>query len=141
MAKDGYAQMSVIGSGTSIGGSTAISTEELKVVLNSLKTQRETIQTTYNSMIKKVLESSSSCFSVSGLDYTEIISAFDTTFKNLDNHFDSLINLLENGVIQRYSELAMALRKMFGVDFASQLSQLMGLTKEINATTIRDIPN
>ena len=128
MAKDGYAQMSVIGSGTSIGGSTAISTEELKVVLNSLKTQRETIQTTYNSMIKKVLESSSSCFSVSGLDYTEIISA-------------SLINLLENGVIQRYSELAMALRKMFGVDFASQLSQLMGLTKEINATTIRDIPN
>ena len=121
--------MSVIGNG--ISGSTAISNEELKSVLSSLKTQRETIQTTYNTMIKKVLESSSSCFSVSGLDYSSIISVFDSTFKTLDNHFESLITLLENGVIKRYSELAMAIRQMFGADFAAKLSELIGL-KEVH---------
>ena len=105
--------------------SMAISTEELRAVLESLKQQRETISETYNSMIKKVLESSSYCFSVSGLDYSSIISAFDNTFRIIDARFESLINVLENNVIKNYSELTIAIRKMFDSEFASKISELL----------------
>ena len=111
-----------------IDGSTAITTEQLKTVLNSLKTQRETIRTTYDSMIKQVLDSSSSCFSVAGLDQSSVNSAFADTFKKIDTNFDALINVLENDVIKRYSELAMAIQQMFGGDFAARLSELIGIS-------------
>ena len=112
---------------------TVITTSELKEVLNSLKTQRETIKTTYDTMVKKVLESSSSCFSVSGLDYSLIISNFDSTFETIDNNFNSLIDVLENGVIKTYSELAIAIRQMFSEEFATKMSELIGISTSINS--------
>ena len=108
---------------------TFITANELKNVLSSLKRQRETIKTTYNSMIKNVLESSSSCFSVAGLDYESIISSFDSTFTSLDSNLGALIDVLENNVIKTYSELVIAIRQMFGTDFANRMSQLIGLNK------------
>lgn len=104
-----------------------ITLAELNQVLSSLKNQRESIRSTYNSMVKEVLESSSYCFSVSGLDYNSILSSFDSTFKQLDSNFEALIDVLENGVIRTYSELAIAIRQMFSVDFANRMSQLIGL--------------
>ena len=82
-----------------------ITLAELNQVLSSLKNQRESIRSTYNSMVKEVLESSSYCFSVSGLDYNSILSSFDSTFKQLDSNFEALIDVLEDGVIRTYSEL------------------------------------
>ena len=110
---------------------TAITTAELQAVLSSLKAQKESINNTYKTMIKTVLESSSSCFAVSGLDYTTILSVFESTFTTLDSNFDALIDVLENGVIRTYSELAIAIRKMFSDDFAYQMAELMGLNSSI----------
>lgn len=112
------------------GNKTAITVAELKTVLNSLKEQQESMQSTYNSLIKPVLDSSSQCFQVAGLDYTEIESIFNKTFSSVDNKFASLINVLENDVIGKYSELALALKKLFGNDFATQLNDLLGSYKE-----------
>ena len=108
---------------------TAITVAELRGVVSSLKEQRESIQKTYNSMIKEVIESSSSCFSVSGLDYNSILSSFDSTFKTLDSNFEALIDILENKVIKSYSELTVAIKQMFGTDFANKMSQLIGLNQ------------
>ncbi len=106
---------------------TAITIDELKNVLTSLKEQRDTINSTYNSMVRGVLESSSSCFSVSGLSYDNIISSFDKTFKELNSNFNTLIDVLDKNVIQNYSELAIAIKKMFGTDFAKKMSELLDL--------------
>ena len=105
----------------------AITIEELKRVLTSLKNQREIISSEYKNNIKKVLESSSSCISVSGLDMTSVNSAFDSTFTTLDRNFDMLISVLENNVIRNYSELAEAIRRLFGAQFAAQISELLGI--------------
>ena len=108
-------------------GSVRISTEELKAVLSSLKNQRDLINSEYNNSIRNVLEKSMGCIQVSGLDYLTIISVFDDTFHSLENNFDRLIDVLENDVIKNYSELAVALKKMFGSDFASRLTELLNI--------------
>ena len=108
-------------------GSSAITLQELQRVLASLKTQRDTINESYKTSIKQVLESSSSCFAVSGLDYSTIIAAFDDTFNGLNKNFDNLINVLENNVIKDYAELTTAIRQMFGESFASRLIELLDI--------------
>lgn len=110
---------------------TRISTEELKTLLSSLKEQKELINGEYKNSIRSVLESSSSCFSVSGVDYSRIISIFDDTFNSLDSNFEILINVLENNVIKNYSELAVAIKKMFDDNFANKLSELLGVNERI----------
>ena len=109
------------------GDKTAISAAELKSVLSSLKTQREAISNEYNNNIKRVLESSSSCFSVAGLDYSKIIETFDDTFGTMDKNFESLIYVLENDVIKNYSELIEAIKQLFTKNFADKLINLLGL--------------
>ena len=105
----------------------AITIEELNKVLTSLKQQKEIISNEYKNNISKVLENSSSCISVSGLDMSSVTSAFQSTFNTLDRNFDTLINVLENNVIKNYTELAEAIRKLFGAQFASQISDLLGI--------------
>ena len=105
----------------------AITTAELKKVLSSLKTQRELMNNEYKNNIKRVLDSSSQCFQVAGLNYTSIIETFDDTFGTLDKNFENLINALENNVIKNYSELVAAIRQMFGKSFADKLTNLLGI--------------
>ena len=110
----------------SLNGS-AITASELKIVLNSLKNQRDIIYKTYNGEIKNVLDSSQGCLTVSGVDYNSMIESFSSTFRTLDKHFDSLITMLEKNVIQNYSELSLALKKLFNNDLAARLNELLGL--------------
>lgn len=105
--------------------SSRISIDELKRVLASLKEQRDTINSTYNNSIKRVLESSTGCFTVSGLNNEVIITSFDNTFKKLNDNFNGLINVLENNVINTYSELTIAIRQLFGEQFANKLIDLL----------------
>lgn len=107
--------------------STSITIDELKAVLSSLKTQRDSINNTYTNDIKKVLESSDTCLKVAGLDTTAINNSISNTFKNLDSYFNGLIDVLENDIILNYSELTEALRQMFGSDFAAQMASLLEL--------------
>ena len=102
----------------------SLSISELKKVLDSLKEQKEAINNT-KVTVDKVLESSASCFAVSGLDYSAISNSFNTTFKSLDNRFDALINALENGVIKNYSELISIIRKVFNKSLADKISSLL----------------
>lgn len=105
----------------------AITTQELRRVVNSLRTQQETIRNEYQNKIKGVLDSSSSCFTVAGLNYSTIIDTFDGTFETLDKNFENLIYILENKVIKNYAELIEAIRQMFGKTFADKLTQLLGI--------------
>ncbi|MBQ6497493.1 MAG: hypothetical protein IJI58_02125 [Bacilli bacterium] len=108
----------------------AITTAELKTVLTSLKNQREAISNEYNNNIRRVLDSSSSCFSVAGLDYNTIIDTFDDTFSTMDKNFENLIYVLENNIIKNYTELVAAIRQMFGKSFADKLTNLLGINSK-----------
>ena len=103
-----------------------VTTEELRKVLTALKNERDTIQKTYTSQIKGVLESSESCFQVSGLDYSTITSTINNTFTTLNSNFNSLIDVLENDVIKNYDDLAAAIRAKFGQEFAARITSLIG---------------
>ncbi len=105
----------------------AVTTADLKKVLSSLKSERDTINKVYTSQIKSVLESSQACFQVAGLNYTTILNSINTTFKNLNTNFNNLIDVLENDVIKNYDELLEALRQKFGAQFAAQMQSLLGL--------------
>ena len=102
-----------------------ITTEELKIVVDSLKKQRDTLNDLYRTSIKSVLDKSSSCFAIAGLDNSTITDSFNSTFVNIDKNLSGLINLLENNVIKSYSELSFAIKRMFTDDFASKLSELL----------------
>ena len=110
-----------------ISGSSAITIEELKKVLQSLKEQKDIINKTYNERIVTVINNSASCLSVAGLDYSKIEASYKDTFTKINNNFENLINLLENDVIKNYSELAMAIKQMFNVDFANKMESLLNL--------------
>ena len=110
----------------------AISLQELNSVVTALTNQRDSINSTYNNIIKKVLESSSSCFSVAGLDYSLVSTVFEDTFKTLNNNFTNLIDVLQNNVIRNYSELTTAIRTMFGPKFAQRLSELIGIGTDVH---------
>ena len=110
--------------------SAKVTIEDLKLVLSSLKSQKETINSIYNGKIKSVLESSNSCLSVSGLDYSSIINTFDSTFNELDYNFETLISVLEKNVIGTYTELAGTLKNMFGTEFASKMTDILGIKRQ-----------
>ena len=103
---------SIYGSSSEISSSSGvkITTEELKTVATSLKRQRDILNDIYKTQIQKVLDQSSSCFVVAGLDTTEINKAFAETFRGLNTNLTSLIDLLENKVITSYSELSYAIQ-------------------------------
>ena len=116
-----------------------ISTDELNSVLNSLKKQKELIHDEYQKSIKTVLESSQQCFQVSGVNYSSLISIFDSTFNSLDSNFEALINVLQNNVIKNYSELAVAIKKMFDDNFADKLMSLLGISSS-GTGSIQGVP-
>lgn len=120
-----------------------ITTEELKVVLESLKKQRDQISNIYSSQIKKVLENSSSCFTVAGMDTEMISKSIASTFKNINTNLSALIDLLENGVISKYSELSYAIQKMFTNDVTNRLYDLLGISSGARRTepTVRIDPH
>lgn len=107
-----------------MNGKTALSIDELKSVLKSLKNEKESLSET-KKKVDKVLESSASCFAVSGLDYSTISDSFNTTFSNLDKNFDALINVLENDVIKNYAELISIIRRLFNDSFAEKMLSLL----------------
>jgi len=104
-----------------------VTTADLRKVLASLKSERDSLSKVYSSEVKGVLESSQQCFQVAGLDYSSITGAIDNTFKTLNTNLTSLIDVLENDVIKNYDELLDALRQKFGAQFASQMQSLLGL--------------
>ena len=109
--------------------SAAISLAELKEVSKSLQSQKDTIHSLYNNNIVSILESTRSCFKVAGIDYSSIENSFRSTYNELDKRYEELINVLNNSVIARYSELSAVIVQMFNTDFASRLNELLGLTK------------
>ncbi len=110
----------------------AISITELNSVVTSLKNQKQSLSDA-RLQIKNVLDSSSSCLSVSGLSYADISEAFDKTFNDLDNRFDALIKILETDVIKNYLELISVIRKVFNQEFASRISDLLEISGDANS--------
>ena len=104
-----------------------ISTEDLKAVSASLKSQRDTLTGIYKSEILPTMNKSASCFAVAGLNTSDISEAFKKTFNNIETNLNALIDLLDNNIIKSYSELSYAIQRMFTDDFANQLSELIGL--------------
>lgn len=101
-----------------------LSIAELKSVLVSLKEQKLSMKETQKG-VNNVIESSASCLSVSGLNYSAISDSLNNTFNNTDKYLEELINVLENNVIKNYSELIMVIRKTFDKNFADKISSLL----------------
>ncbi len=111
----------------STSSSSTVTIDELKRVLESLKTQRETINSVYNDKIQSVINNSASCFGIAGLDCTKIEESYRDTFATINTNFEKLIDILENDVIKNYSELSLAIKQMFNIDFANQMETLLNL--------------
>lgn len=106
---------------------TAISIDQVKLVLQSLKNSKSNIKSTYNNDIRSVLQSSQQCLAVSGVNYTQLINILDEVFKTIDTNFDGLIDVLENKVISGYTDLSFALTQLFNNSLGSQLSSLLNI--------------
>jgi hypothetical protein len=102
--------------------------DEVGKILESLKQQKETINKVYNTKIIKVLESSQQCFQVANLNYAEINETIAKTFNSLDKKYYNLIDVLENNVLRGYTEVVLAIQQMFNSEFASQMSELLGVS-------------
>ena len=118
---------------------TSISLDELKAVAKSLQSQKDTINTLYKNKIKAVLTSTNTCFGVNGVDFSDIENAFNNSFNNLNNYYGDLINVLNNDVIARYSELLDALRKTFNQDLKSKLMSYLKISSSKSKESYRQI--
>ena len=103
-----------------------VTVDELKKVSQSLNIQKETIYNTYKTQVKSVLSSSNDFFQISGVDFSNIESSFDTTFNKVNTELESLINKLD-ATITSYAELTSVLQQLFNSDLASQLSNLLNI--------------
>ncbi len=107
-----------------------LSISDLRQIAKSLESERNTLYSTYKNKIVPVLESTSSCFQVAGLDTTEIINSFNSIFNTLNDRLFSLINVLNTNVINNYNDMLLAIREMFNNDCAAKLKDLLSL-KEV----------
>ncbi len=106
---------------------TSISLEELKVLSRALEQQKNSIYNAYKNDIVTVLETTKKCFSISGVDYSNIEQAFNSTFTNLNNGYEALIDVLNNKIIAQYSEVVNSLKQLFNSQFANQLNSILGI--------------
>ena len=104
-----------------------VSLTQLKEISTSLDSEKQEIMNTYKNQILPVLNSSEKCFHVAGLNTNEIISSFDTIFKNVDGRISALTDALNNNVIKQYSEISAAISQMFNNNFASELKSLLSI--------------
>ena len=102
-------------------------------------TKKDTINTLYKNKIKAVLTSTNTCFGVNGVDFSDIENAFNNSFNNLNNYYGDLINVLNNDVIARYSELLDALRKTFNQDLKSKLMSYLKISSSKSKESYRQI--
>ena len=106
---------------------TYISLDGLKDIAKSLDTERQQILSTYNTKIAPALSSSDKYFHVAGLNTNDIMANFEQIFKNVDNEVGNLTNILNNLVVDEYSQQLLAVQQMFNKDFATKLKDYLNM--------------
>ena len=103
--------------------------DELKEVANEIKTRKEAISSIYNSKIKPALKNSEEAIVASGLNFSDFTETFNTIFASLDGRLNNLVDVLDKKIIPNYSELSLNISNAFNNEFASEMSNILGMNK------------
>lgn len=102
---------------------TVVKTDEIRQIANNINSKREEINGVFKTDVLPVLNSSEDCLKVSGLNYDEVINAFNNLFNSLDGQLNNLTDVLINKVIPSYENVSEVIKKYFNADFAEQMSK------------------
>lgn len=82
-----------------------VNQDELNKVSTEIKEKSNQIYDTYKKQVRKVLELSSECFTASGIDTNLILDTFDSTYKELNDKMNNIVEMLNNHILQDYTDL------------------------------------
>ena len=102
-----------------------VNSEGLKSIALGIEQKRAAINDLYKTKVVQLLNRSKEDLKVSGLNYDELYSSFDTLFSSLDNRLNELVNILVNVVIPKYGQVCDSIVKMFNNDFANSMNDII----------------
>ena len=108
-------------------GSAYIDSEELKTIASDMKTKINNIMENYQNQASSAITLGQEAIQISGLDITQINDSFNKIFTNLSTRINSLADFLVNNVANEYDETSVSIINTFNNDFASSLSNLLGI--------------
>lgn len=99
-------------------------------IAQNIDSRRQDIMDVYKSKILPILQSSSECLSVSGLDYEDVIKSFDNVFNSLDTQITDLYRALTDKIIPSYENSSNIIRQLFNSEFAEELSKILSIMNQ-----------
>ena len=106
--------------------------DELEMAANDIKNKRDMILSIYETVIKKVLYQSEDYFVKSNQNYNDVENTFKDLFSKFDLSVTELTDLLTNKIIPNYQDLIISIRRSFNKQFASEMTELLGLEDNSN---------
>lgn len=94
-------------------------------VAKSIDNKRNDIMSLYNNDILSVLNQSSECFKVAGMDYDGVKKSFASVFNTLDERIKTLTSLLTDTIIPKYQNTSNVISSMFNEQFAVEMNEII----------------
>ena len=94
------------------GDNVFVNSQELIAIAKSIESKKEQIINIYKTEVLPALESSESCLAVAGLNYSELINAFNKVYNGIDSQISSLTNVLINKIAPNYDAIALSIKSL-----------------------------
>ena len=109
-----------------------VNQDELNKVSTEIKKKSNQIYDTYKKQVRKVLELSSECFTASGIDTNLILDTFDSTYKELNDKMNNIVEMLNNHVLQDYTDLNEQLLRKNSLEALHSASKIVTEVLDMN---------
>ena len=100
-----------------------VNTEGIREVALNIDKKRQEIINIFNQDINNILNLSENCFKVSGLNYSDVKSSFNSVFNQLDERLSALTKVLNEKIIPMYENSSNNIRSMFNNNFAEDMKK------------------
>ena len=107
------------------GQTVYINSEELIAIAKSIETKKEQIINIYKSEVLPALETSENCLRVAGLNYSEIITAFDKVYNTMGAQISTMTDAIITRIAPNYDAMTMTIRDIFNSEFASEMQAII----------------
>lgn len=100
-----------------------VNSQELIEIAKSIESKKDQIMNIYKTEVLPSLESSESCLSAAGLNYSELINVFNKVYNGIDSQISSMTNVLINKIAPNYDAIALSIKNSFNSEFTSQMNE------------------
>ena len=90
----------------------------------------ESMNDLYKNQVVRALEGCQNDLVVSGVNFDDIRTSFDTLFTNLTGQLNTFTDVMQNTILPQYETTAASITRLFNQDFANEMNDYL---KTINS--------